>query len=302
MRDPFIINVNSSSSNHIKNRIMEIKFESGKYSAIISGKKVTRTKREHLEYVIRKAESPASVLSASVPCEYSPSERFDFISKFVSLISSSLINSFILTGSGGIGKTTAVINTLKNTLKLKEDTPEDSEGSDFVVIRGFSTPRALYETLYEYSSRIIILDDADQVFRDPLGSNILKAALDDKPVRILNWNSSREDSSVPSRFTYTGRIIFISNLPITAFPQAILSRSQKVDLTLNTEEKLEVIARVFSEIKDESPEVLSDVLEFVRENAYLSKDLNIRSAVSLITLRREFGTSFKRIAKYSFSS
>ena len=220
-------------------------------------------------------------------CPFSVVERFEFIDKFVKLLAKGSINSFVLTGSGGIGKTTAVISTLKS-LGLREDVPEQPAG-DFMVIRGFSTPKALYETLFQFKDKILILDDADQVFRDPLGANLLKAALDDKKVRVVNWNTSREDEDIPNRFTYTGKIVFISNLSITQFPQAIISRSQKVD----------IITEVFKHIEHPA-KAKADVLEFVKEHAKKANDLNIRSAVSLLVLRENFGSDWKRIAEYSF--
>jgi hypothetical protein len=279
--------------------MIEVNFVNGKYQAVINGKLVKRSSKAHMDYVIRKAEKESSETTtvASKPCEFSPTERFTFVSKFINLLGKGVINSFILTGSGGIGKTTAVTNAL-GELGLREDTPNQPNG-DYMIIRGFSTPRALYETLYNYKDDILVLDDADQVFKDPLGANLLKAALDDKKERIINWNTSRDDSDIPTRFTYTGKIIFISNLSINNFPQALVSRSQKVDMTLTTDEKVEVIGSVFNKLKKDT-KVKTDVLDFVKKYAGEAKDLNIRSAVSLITLRENFGDDWERIAKYSF--
>jgi hypothetical protein len=279
--------------------MIEAKLVGDKWVAQINGKAVKRTHKHQMDYVLRKANAsePASVTVDAPKCPFSVVERFHFIDKFVTLLSKGVINSFVLTGSGGIGKTTAVMNQL-NALGYKEDLPEQPSG-DFVVIRGFSTPKALYETLYNYKDKIIVLDDADQVFKDPLGANLLKAALDDKKVRVINWNSSREDSDVPNRFTYNGKIVFVSNLSINQFPQAIISRSQKVDLTLNLEEKVEIIGEVFKKVKAE-PKHKADVFEFVKEFAPKAKDLNIRSAVALLVLRDNFGDDWKRIAEYSF--
>ena len=278
----------------------QVTFVNGKYQAVINGKIVKRTKKEHMDYVLRKAGLSTTAVEAQIDapkCSFGVLERFGFINKFVTLLSKGVINSFILTGSGGIGKTTAVMNTLKK-LGYREDTPEQTAG-DFIVVRGFSTPRALYETLYQFKDKILILDDADQVFKDPLGANLLKAALDDKKTRVINWNTSREDSDIPSRFTYTGKIVFISNMSVTQFPQALVSRSQKVDLTLNVEEKVEIIEEVFKNIKHDEKQK-ADVLEFVKEFALKAKDLNIRSASSLLVLRDNFGDDWKRIAEYSF--
>lgn len=277
----------------------QVTFVNGKYQAIINGKLVKRTNKAHMDYVIRKAYGTESVVAPiEVPkCAFSVLERFGFINKFVTLLSKGTINSFVLTGSGGIGKTTAVMNTLKS-LGMQEDLPNQPTG-DFMVIRGFSTPRALYETLYQFKDKVLILDDADQIFKDPLGANLLKAALDDKQTRVINWNTSREDSDIPSRFTYTGKIIFISNLSLAQFPQAIISRSQKVDLTLNVEEKVEIIGEVFKSLPN-AGKAKVEVFEFVKEFAHKAKDLNIRSAVALMVLRENFGDDWKRIAEYSF--
>jgi len=286
-----------------------VEFVNGKYQTRINGKLVKRTKLAHLEYTMKKAGLPVTkspvVGSMVVPTvqpvvsEFSPVERFEFISDFTQMIVDGDINSFVLTGSGGIGKTTCVANTLE-LAGLVEDTPDQPSG-DYIVVKGFSTPRALYETLFTYKDRILILDDADAVFKDPTGANILKAALDDKEKRIISWNSSREDSEIPGRFTYNGRVIFISNKHISDFPQAIVSRSQKVDVTLTTEEIVEIIEHIFEKRNDITDEVKSEVMEFIKENAEDATDLNIRSAVSLITLRTKFGPAkWKRIAKYSF--
>jgi hypothetical protein len=286
----------------------KIEFVAGKYQTTINGKMVKRSKLAHLEYTMRKAgldvkaspvaSTPLSTVEVT-KSEFSPVERFEFIGDFTKMIVDGDINSFVLTGSGGIGKTTQVANTLE-LAGLVEDTPDQPYG-DYLVIKGFSTPRALYETLFTYKDRILILDDADDAFKDPTGANILKAALDDKETRVISWNSSREDSEVPNRFTYTGRVIFISNKHISQFPQAIVSRSQKVDVTLTTDEIVEIIEHVFEKRDDISAEVKSDVLEFVKENASEATDLNIRSATALITLRNKFGANkWKRIAKYSF--
>ena len=157
-----------------------ITFINGKYQANINGKIVKRANKRALERMLKDSNTVQSVPMKS---EFSPIERFSFASQFVQLLHKGAINSFIFTGSGGIGKTTAVTNTLTE-LGLREDTP-DAPGGDFLSIRGFSTPRALYDTLYLYNGKILVLDDADQVFKDPLGANLIKAALDDKKERII---------------------------------------------------------------------------------------------------------------------
>jgi hypothetical protein len=231
--------------------------------------------------------------------KFSVTERFQFIDQFVTLVGNRKLNSFILTGSGGLGKTHAVIEGLKKK-GLKEDTI--MEAGDFIFIRGYSTAKALYRTLWEQNGKVIIFDDADSVHKDPVGANILKAALGSENKRVISWGAEfPESESLPNRFEFRGRIVFISNLSQEQFPQALLSRSMKVDLTLNTAEKLERIRQVFDSIDIEATEK-TEVLEFVDKYADLASDLNIRSCLNILKLKRDVGDNWERLALYNFVS
>ena len=231
--------------------------------------------------------------------KFTVAERFGFIDQFVSLVGKGRLNSFILTGSGGLGKTHAVLEGLKKK-GLKEDTI-DNEG-DFVFIRGFSTAKALYRTLWENNGKVIIFDDADSVHKDPIGANILKAALGSEDHRIISWGAEfPEAETLPNRFEFIGRIVFISNLSQNQFPQALLSRSMRVDLTLTTPEKIDRIREVFKSIKGEVEEK-AEVLEFVNKYAEVASDLNIRSALNILKLKRDIGDGWEKLALYNFVS
>ena len=230
---------------------------------------------------------------------FSVADRFDFITKFTQLVASSKIKSFILTGDGGIGKTHTVLEGLK-AKGLNEDTI--GQEGDFVFIRGFSTAKNLYRLLWENNGKVIIFDDADSVHKDPIGANILKAALGSEDKRVISWGAEfGKDEELPNRFAYNGRIVFISNLSQSQFPQALLSRSMKVDLTLNTAEKIERIQQVFAEIEGNVAEK-AEVLAFVEDYAEIASDLNIRSVLNVLKLKRDIGKDWKRLALYNFTS
>jgi hypothetical protein len=160
----------------------------------------------------------------------------------------------------------------------------------------------LYRTLWENNGKVIIFDDADSVHRDPIGANILKAALGSEDKRMISWGAEfAETESLPNRFEFTGRVIFISNLSQEQFPQALLSRSMRVDLTLNTKEKLERIRQVFHEINGENDEKM-EVMEFIDNYAEIASDLNIRSALAVLKLKRDVGENWQRLALYNFTS
>lgn len=231
--------------------------------------------------------------------QFTVKERFTFIDQFVSLIGSGRLNSFILTGSGGLGKTHAVIEGLKRK-GLKED--KIAQDGDFIFIRGYSTAKALYRTLWENNGKVIIFDDADSVHKDPIGANILKAALGSEENRVISWGAEfPEAETLPNRFEFIGRVVFISNLSQSQFPQALLSRSMRVDLTLTTEEKLERIQEVFKSIKGEVEEK-AEVMEFISKYADVASDLNIRSALNILKLKRDIGDGWEKLALYNFVS
>lgn len=227
------------------------------------------------------------------PSLFSVSERFDFIGQFINMIGKKQTNSLILTGDPGLGKSYSVVKNLEK-LGLKEIVLDNP--GDFIVIKGFSTPRYMYETLYNYNGKVIIFDDADDVHKDDRGSNLLKAALDNGK-RILNWGKrTSEDDTIPTRFEFTGRCIFISNLSIKQFPQALLSRSYCVDLTLTTQEKLDRINMVIHDY----PGKTKEVMDFFVENANDFKDVSIRSALSVLKLANSI-SDWKKLALYSMT-
>lgn len=282
---------------------VNVRFDESKRKFIgsIDGKVIVRSQsRERVERKLAEAGVPQVKEIQQPQVYFSVPERFDFINQFVGLVSSGKINSFILTGSGGLGKTHAVIEGLKAKGKT-EDTIGEIDG-DFIVIRGYSTAKALYRTLWENNGKIIIFDDADSVHRDPIGANILKAALGSESKRVISWGAEfPESESLPNRFEFIGRVIFISNLSQHDFPQAIISRSMRVDLTLNTPEKLDRIKQVFDEIPGDVGEK-SEVMDFVTKYADMATDLNIRSALNVLKLRRDIGENWQRLALYNFVS
>lgn len=248
-------------------------------------------------YIMRKKVVEPAIVKPKP--YFSVPERFDFISQFVKLLAGGRINSFILTGSGGLGKTHTVTQALIDKGLVEQTIGNDG---DFIFIRGYSTAKALYRTLWENNGKVIIFDDADSVHKDPIGANILKAALGSEPQRIISWGAEfAEAESLPNRFEFIGRVVFISNLSQEQFPQALLSRSMKVDLTLNTAEKLDRIRQVFDQVPGEVDEK-AEVMEFIDQYAEVASDLNIRSALNVLKLKRDVGDGWERLALYNFVS
>jgi len=285
-----------------------IKFYSktGRYSYIVDGKTLaTSNDKKKLEAKIRTlgktsaADVDDDVLLEVKKSEFTVAERFDFMTQFTKLAAKGIIPSLVVTGSGGLGKSFTVLNALRD-MGLTEDTIGTMDG-DFVFVKGYTTPRNLYTTLFHENGKVIVLDDLDTAFRDPIGASILKAALDSSDRRIISWEAESKDDEVPSRFEFTGKIIFISNLELHKFPQAILSRSIVCDLTLNVDEKIERIAQIFDEDERFESEDKIDVLNFIRKHVKMAKDLNIRSALNILKMKVALGEDWERPCLYNFS-
>lgn len=230
-----------------------------------------------------------------LPSPFSVSERFSFINQFIGMVGKKSTNSLVITGDAGIGKSYSVTKNLTD-MGLREIVL-DGVG-DFIVIKGFSTPRALYQSFYEYNGKIIVFDDCDNIHKDATASNLLKAALDSGDRRVMTWNTSRveKDDDTPNRFEFTGRCIFISNMSVGEFPQALLSRSYCVDLTLTNNEKVDRIKTVLADYPGKTDEVVS----FLHRNSDKVVDLSVRSALSILKLANS-EDNWERLALYTAS-
>jgi hypothetical protein len=198
--------------------------------------------------------------------------------------------SMIVTGSGGLGKTYTVMHGLEDN--------EMEEDIDYVLIKGYSTARSLFSRLFEASDKLIVFDDCDSILEDKTAVNILKSALDTSSRRTVAWLSSGE-RDLPSVFTFTGRIIFISNKSLDKIPQPLLSRSLFVDVTMTTDEKLERILAILPKLKpgldfSQKREVYDLILRY--KNSI--HDLNIRTFLKICDIRESQQESWIRLATY----
>lgn len=238
-----------------------------------------------------------SQLIINPPVSFSINERFKFMENLVKMIIKKTSVSLIITGEGGLGKTYTVMQQINNKQLQKN--------VDYVHIKGYSTARGLYMTLYENSDKIIVFDDCDEVLKDPTAKNILKGALDSSDERVIHWISSKIDDSVPSYFTFEGRIIFISNLPQERVDQALLSRSMSVDLTMSRKDKIERMRAILYNIKPSiSLEIKEECLNLIEEKQDICRDLNMRTLNKVIEIRidEENKDDWKNMAIYSMTN
>ena len=241
------------------------------------------------------AERNAQAAPAVPVSEYSVADRFNFLENLTDMVINGDTNSLIVTGSGGLGKSYTVTQRLTSA-GLKED-------EDFVIYKGFATPKSLYRALYENRERLVIFDDCDSVLEHATSLNLLKGALDSYDNRFVSWLTERADESLPDSFEFRGRVIFISNKTIGEIDQPIVSRALFVDLTMTTDEKVERLRMLLPKLRpDVAIELRQECLELIAANARKIRDLNVRSLMKTISIRTTTHTqSWARLALYSIT-
>ena len=210
-----------------------------------------------------------------------PEERFDDMKNYIYTVVSGLKPLALLCGAPGVGKTYRVMQIVKGVGK--------EHGKDYKLLKGKSTPAALYMALHDYKNpgQLIIMDDCDSVFKDSDAINLLKAAFDSSDERWVTWGistgipMSQEQAEMcddavyddvknrwfyPKEFLYEGAGIIITNYSAGQIDTAVRNRALICDLSFTTEEVLEIIRGIAPKImpdqlSEESKERALDYLE-----------------------------------------
>ena len=289
---------------------------SGKFVGTVDGKVVVRSKYESAVKA-RLAEMSGTIVEAQKAFE-EKSERFDintrfgFVEKLVTMVASGVQPSAVVTGEGGLGKTYTVTKTLEaNGYKDISDLADFEVGSIintrkcFTFVKGYSTAKGLYRTLFENNKSIIVFDDCDAVLKDPIALNILKGALDSYGKRIISWNADMRDDDLPKSFNFEGRVIFISNMSQDKIDQAIRSRSMMIDLSMTTSQKIdrmEYISKMDEFLPEYDKSVKADALALIRAIKDDCKEISLRTLIAVSKVRASNPSDYKDLATYMLTA
>jgi len=286
--------------NYIKNPVEE--------SVVVEDNKVVTKRISGEEWIDTQAAKDQKIFNK---IKYAnPNIVFNDMKLLVQMVITGQRNSLIISGIAGAGKSFTVRQYIINSGLL--------EGTDFVVIKGKSTPLAIYQTLYDNNGKLIIYDDCDAVLKNKDGLNILKAALDTDKIRAISWKSAytfnpnqistfdarrlEKKGKYVDQFDFSGRVIFITNLYINQIDKALRDRSFVVDVTLRAEDILLRIESILPEImKDDpaaTPEIKQEVLEYFKwlvRKRMLRNPMSIRSYESGIKLRLSGHIEWQRL-------
>jgi broad-specificity NMP kinase len=213
-----------------------------------------------------------------------PETIFEDLKTYVKMVISGKQPSLLVTGSPGVGKTYLVTEQLK-----KSSVP-------FIHIKGRSTAAGMYTALYDNNGKILLFDDCDSIFSSDDAVNILKGALDSYGDRSISWlvgkpiKSPTTGQTVPTSFEFTGRVIFISNLPQRKINDAIKSRSFVIEVALSSEDMIKKMKKELPNVLPGTPGMLKQTaMSFIERTASKTDtlELNMRTLIKAIKIIEE---------------
>jgi hypothetical protein len=287
---------------------------SSKYTCNIDGTSFKTAKKDYIEYMfkkitgVKKSFDEITGTAKEVKSDrFCINQRFSFVEKLISMVASGVQPSAVITGQGGLGKTYTVMKTLVNAGYVDGSTLADFQVGQvvqrskmFVTVKGYSTAKGLFRTLFENNGSVIVFDDCDSVLKDPVALNLLKGALDSYGKRVISWNADMKDEDLPRSFDFTGKVVFISNKSQNDIDQAIRSRSMMIDLAMTLDQKIDrmdFIAKSEEFMPEYSMEVKMDAMNLIRELKDDAKEISLRTLISVSKIRAS-NKDWKDLAEY----
>jgi hypothetical protein len=287
---------------------MQIKNQNGVWNAYDnSGTLVASSKNR--DYLGRKLKNlnislaPAPIIPTV--SSFDVNERFNYLDQLVRLVANGQAASCIITGEGGLGKSYTVTNALKEEglrdVTELESSADITEPTFYRIIKGYSTPKGLYKSLYENQKSVVVYDDCDSVLKDADAVNLLKGALDSFDKRLITWNTSVPKEDLPSTFEFKGGVIFISNMNTDNIDQAIRSRSMCVDVSMTNAQKIERMDTIMrgSKFLPYIPlNMKIEALDLIKELEHQAKEISLRTLITVSKIRDSGNKDWRNLAKY----
>lgn len=197
-------------------------------------------------------------------------ERFHAMNYLVQSAADGHIESAIISGPPGVGKSWGVENSLMNVLyepdvmkrlsfvpngpNDKLEPIDDSKYAEqfdlrYKFVSGKVSPVGLYELLWKSAEErcVLVFDDCDSILQNEDSLNLLKKAMDiSGKDRVITWSSTFINRmEAPPRFVFKGSVIIITNTnfddldnkrenALTEHLKALMSRTYYLDLTMHS--------------------------------------------------------------------
>lgn len=235
--------------------------------------------------------------------------RFGMLNRYALASAAGEIRCLVAHGSGGIGKSFELMQTLDAEIPGKYEVVEGAE----------ITPIQLFMIAYRNreAGKVIVFDDSDSWITGGKEEllNILKKMTDTSPVRRMTYLKSSkilEDEGIPNEFVFEGTVIFLSNIDFEKLAdgndrrahhvQAIITRSLVLDLRIHVIRskyvwvRYRAVTALLPSLKA-TPEEAEIVLAFLDKNYEKFKALSLRSVGYLVTIIRRQPDSWQKDAE-----
>ena len=221
--------------------------------------------------------------------------RFKYMRKVVQMVANADVVSAIISGPGGLGKSHTVTETLAS-LGMKK-------GVDYQLVKGFTSARGLYETLYNNNDVLTVFDDCDSALKDRTSASILKGALDSHAIREISWlvKASTMDATIPLKFEYDGRIIFVTNKLVQELDGPLRTRSLVVNLQMTRQEILDWLEHLLPDIKGFSMADKTKALAFIRSVAPAVGLLSIRTILMVLKIMKASPLDWQELSEHTLT-
>jgi hypothetical protein len=215
-------------------------------------------------------------------------------------------NGMLITGKPGLSKSYIV----RRTLYFSNLKP----GKDYIIEKGGANSfGSLYKLLFHNRKMLIVLDDFDSPLNDPNMSNLLKAATDHYPNKIITYvpddsNGQKRDFAfppLPNKFRFEGKIIIITNKQKEEIEPALLNRLIVFEVKYSTKELIEIMNNFVKYIQPETNLKLKlEVIKYFKELFQKNKNIVIdfRTFDASIDVRKAFKDwkpQVRRIVKFN---
>lgn len=238
-------------------------------------------------------------------------ETYEAMEDMVRAVSANAVNSLIITGAPGLGKSHTV-NKILN---------EVNSGTDYnyVFHKGYLRASHLFRLLWEnrHPGMVIVIDDSDSIFSDENALNILKSALELKSSRKIGWGSEKvfEDSDneqIPRYFDYEGSVVFLTNKDIRGeissnnknapHLSALESRSLLLDLKIKTKREYmikikQTVAGGMLKNKGFNQQEENSILQFINDNKDNLSELSLRIVEKVAALYRSNPSNWQKLVR-----
>ncbi len=258
---------------------------------------------EHHEYVAPVQETDEEI-------EVRIADTYESMETLVQAVASNTVNSLIIAGAAGLGKSHTVNKVLQDI---------NSGEYGYIFHKGYLRASHLFRMLWEnrHAGMTVVIDDCDAIFTDEVALNMLKAALEMKPVRRIGWGSEKifedqDGEEIPRYFDFMGSVIFLTNKNIheeiaannknSVHLAALESRSLILDLGIKT--KREYMIKIKQTIKagmlrDQGITQVqeTEIMDFIVENMDKFRELSLRLVEKVSALYKANPSNWKKLVR-----